>query len=101
MKVSTPIFNIALVDDHKMFRSGIAALLNEYADINILFEANNGIELQNKITLYPDTQVILMDINMPHMNGYISTQWVKNNYPNIQILALSMYDDEQAIIKML
>lgn len=101
MKVSTPIFNIALVDDHKMFRSGIAALLNEYADINILFEANNGIELQNKITLYPDTQVILMDINMPHMNGYISTQWVKYNYPNIQILALSMYDDEQAIIKML
>ena len=101
MKVSTPIFNIALVDDHKMFRSGIAALVNVYADINILFEANNGIELQNKITLYPDTQVILMDINMPHMNGYISTQWVKNNYPNIQILALSMYDDEQAIIKML
>jgi hypothetical protein len=48
MKVSTPIFNIAMVDDHKMFRSGIAALLNEYADIHILFEANNGIELQKK-----------------------------------------------------
>jgi len=101
MKVSTPIFNIAMVDDHKMFRSGIAALLNEYADINILFEANNGIELQSKIALFPSTQVILMDINMPHMNGYISTQWVKKNHPNIQILALSMYDDEQAIIKML
>lgn len=101
MKVSTPIFNIAMVDDHKMFRSGIAALLNEYADINILFEANNGIELQNKIALFPSTQVILMDINMPQMNGYISTQWVKENHPNIQILALSMYDDEQAIIKML
>jgi DNA-binding NarL/FixJ family response regulator len=101
MKASTPIFNIALVDDHKMFRSGIAALLNEYADIHILFEANNGIELQNKIAIYPDTQVILMDINMPQMNGYISTQWVKKNHPHIQILALSMYDDEQAIIKML
>jgi DNA-binding NarL/FixJ family response regulator len=101
MKNKSPIFNIAMVDDHKMFRTGIASLLKEYADINILFEANNGIELQNKIAQYPDTQVILMDINMPHMNGYMTTTWLKNNYPHIHVLALSMYDDEQAIIKML
>lgn len=101
MKTKLPTFNIAMVDDHKMFRTGIASLLKEYLDINILFEANNGIELQNKIVLFPDTQVILMDINMPHMNGYMATSWLKTNYPHIHVLALSMYDDEQAIIKML
>ncbi len=90
-----------MIDDHAMFRSGIASLLTEYNDIHIAFQANNGLDMQTKIVQSIDTQVILMDINMPHMDGYAATAWLKTNYPHIHVLALSMYDEEQAIIKML
>lgn len=93
--------NIALVDDHALFRSGIAALLAEFDDIEIVFEAANGIDLQHKIVAHPSIDVVMMDINMPQMDGYAATAWLKQNHPNILVLALSMFDDEAAIIGML
>ena len=102
MKMNSPTIQIGMVDDHAMFRSGIASLLAEYPDINIVFQANNGIDLQSRIVPFTEmVQVILMDINMPHMDGYAATAWLKKHYPHIHVLALSMYDEEQAIIKML
>ncbi|WP_029287598.1 response regulator transcription factor [Pedobacter sp. R20-19] len=93
--------SIAIVDDHTLFRSGLASLLDEFDEIKVLFEGINGLDLQNKIKNHPDLQLILMDINMPVMDGYAATKWVKENYPNINILALSMLEDEKAIIGML
>lgn len=92
---------IALVDDHLLFRKGIGNLLSEFSDIHIVFDAANGVELQKQLALYPDIDVILMDITMPQMNGYVSTSWVKTNYPLVHILALSMLDDDDAVIGML
>jgi len=93
--------SIAIVDDHTLFRSGLASLLDEFDEIKVLFEGINGLDLQNKIKNHPDLQLILMDINMPVMDGYAATKWVKENYPNVNILALSMLEDEKAIIGML
>jgi DNA-binding NarL/FixJ family response regulator len=101
MNAGNFICNIGMVDDHNMFRSGIASLLTEFCDIRVLFQAKNGIDLQQKIINAPDTNVILMDINMPKMDGYAATVWLKNNYPHIHVLALSVHQDEQAIINML
>lgn len=95
------MIRVAMADDHALFRSGIASLLSEFNDISILFEAANGVDLQKKLGLHPEVDVILMDINMPQMDGYAATEWLKKNHPAILVLALSMYDDEQAIIKML
>ena len=93
--------HIALVDDHTLFRSGIANLLSEFDDINVVFEVSNGVELQKILQSKSDVDVILMDINMPLMDGYITTIWVKENYPLIHVLALSMFDEDIAVIKML
>ncbi len=93
--------HIALVDDHSLFRNGIAALLAEYKDIEVMFEVANGKELKLAVEKYTDIDVILMDINMPQMDGYMSTKWVKENYPDVRVLALSMFDDDDVIIKML
>lgn len=101
MKTNNATIQIAMVDDHSMFRSGIASLLTEYNDIEIVFQANNGLDMQKKIAAFPNAQVVLMDINMPHMDGYAATVWLKLHYPHIHVLALSMYDEEHAIIKML
>lgn len=93
--------HIALVDDHTLFRNGIANLLSEFNDIKVVFEASNGKELQQILPAKNDVDVILMDINMPVMDGYATTSWIKQNYPLIHVLALSMFDEDAAVIKML
>lgn len=93
--------NIAIVDDHTLFRSGLSSLLAEFDEINVVLEATNGIDLQEKIKSYPNIQLVLMDINMPLMDGYTTTKWIKETYPELHVLALSMFEDEKAIIGML
>ncbi|MBT2559728.1 response regulator transcription factor [Pedobacter sp. ISL-68] len=93
--------SIAIVDDHTLFRSGLASLLEEFDEINVTFEAVNGLDLQSKINNHKHVQLVLMDINMPVMDGFAATKWVKTNHPNVHVLALSMLEDEKAIIGML
>jgi len=95
------VIYLAIVDDHSLFRSGLASLLSEFDEIHVAFEAANGIDFQEKIKNHPEVQVVLMDINMPMMDGYDTTKKVKALYPKIQVLALSMYEDEKSIINML
>jgi len=95
------MISIAIVDDHTLFRHGISSLLSEYDDIKIVFDAANGADMQDKIDKHPLPQVILMDITMPLVNGYEATRWVKQHYPAIKVLALSMFEEDEPIIKML
>src|ERR1700712_4790222 len=92
---------IAIVDDHTLFRNGVAGLMSEFEELQVVFEASNGREMQEMLKRYPLPKVVLMDINMPVMDGYESTQWLKKNYPQIKVLALSMFEDDQAVIKMI
>lgn len=91
---------IALVDDHILLRNGLANLLKE-RNYNVLFEASNGRQFIEKLEGQPLPQVVLMDINMPLMDGYETTLWLKKNHPAVNVLALSMLDDETPIIRML
>ena len=91
---------IALVDDHVILRNGLAAIVSKLG-YTVLFECSNGQQLINKLDKNNQPDLILMDINMPEMDGYQTTLWLKNNYPLIRVLALSMYDDEKAIIRMI
>lgn len=93
--------NIAIVDDHTLFRNGVAALMNEFEELNVIFSAGSCEEMQDMLakSLFPD--IILMDINMPVIDGYKATAWLKETYPNIKVLALSMFDDEKAVIGMI
>lgn len=92
---------IAIVDDHTLFRKGMVSLLDESDEINILFDASNGVEMISMLAQRQLPQVILMDINMPQMDGYEATRWLSSNHPQIKVLALSMYDDDKPIIEML
>lgn len=98
--MQTPI-SIAIVDDHTLFRSGLASLLTEFDEIEVAFEATNGVDLQERLPKHPEVKLVLMDINMPLMDGYASTKWLKTHYPHIHVLALSMFDEEKEIIGML
>lgn len=93
--------SIAIVDDHTLFRQGVSRLLSEFEDIHIVFDAANGAEMIEKIGANTLPQVVIMDITMPVMDGYEATLWLKTHYPDIHVLALSMFEDEKPIIKML
>ncbi len=91
---------IVLVDDHALLRNGLAGLLNDLG-YTVLFEADNGKDFQAKLNSDNLPDLVLLDINMPQMDGYATALWLKKNHPDVKVLALSMYDDENAIIKML
>jgi len=91
---------IALADDHVLLRNGLASLIKNFGH-EVLFEANNGEDLIRLIEKGKKPDLILMDINMPVKDGYETSSWLRENYPEIKILALSMLDDENAIIRMI
>ena len=91
---------LALIDDHSLLRNGLASLLKNLGH-NILFEADNGKDFIEKLNPKSIPDLVLLDINMPEMDGYETAQWIRSNHPDIKVLALSMYDNEMAIIRML
>jgi two-component system invasion response regulator UvrY len=92
--------NIVLVDDHALLRNGLATLVKNLGH-EVLFEAGNGKDFIEKLKPGTVPDIVLLDINMPEMDGYQTANWIKTNYPTIKTLALSMYDDENSIIRML
>ena len=96
------MINIALADDHTILRKGVSEILSKFADMAVVIEAGTGKELISKLqaaTTLPD--ICVVDINMPEMNGYETAAEIKKRWPDVKILALSMYDTELNIIKML
>ena len=93
---------IAIVDDHQLFRKGLTGLV-EMIDSNfsILFEAGNGHELQQKLKNENLPDIILMDINMPGMDGFETVAWLNKNHPDIKVLVISMVEKEESIVRML
>ncbi len=91
---------VVLVDDHSLLRNGLAELVKNLGH-QVLFEANNGSDFIQHINpaLLPD--IVLMDINMPEMDGFDASLWLKQNHPTVRVLALSMYDNENSIIRIL
>ncbi|MES2377023.1 MAG: response regulator transcription factor [Bacteroidota bacterium] len=92
---------IALVDDHRLFRSGIASLINKLPQYQILFEAGDGEELSRKLTPKLKPHIVLLDINMPKRDGVATAQWIRTNFPDVHIIVLSMFEDAEKVLTMI
>lgn len=91
-----------LVDDHKIIRDGIKSILNSSKEINVVAEAENGVEAINYLEKYSDSvDVVLIDINMPELNGIDATQIITKLYKHINVLALTMHLEGTYIINMI
>ena len=92
---------VALADDHILLRNALASMINKNEKFKVIFEASDGKELieQLKSNLIPD--VVILDLNMPHMNGYETANFLNKNYPEVKTLMLTMYDSELALIRLL
>jgi DNA-binding NarL/FixJ family response regulator len=92
---------VAVADDHSLLRSALAKLINSFENYTVLFEADNGREIKDKLSKHIIPDVVLLDVNMPDMDGYETAQYLHKNYPQVKVLALSMFSDENIIIRML
>ncbi|MAP80910.1 MAG: DNA-binding response regulator [Aequorivita sp.] len=94
--------SVVVVDDHSLFARSLANLINSFSNFEVLFQAKNGVEMQEKLQAHDVLpEIILLDINMPVMDGFETAEWLAQNHPEIKVLALSMEDEEQTILKML
>jgi DNA-binding NarL/FixJ family response regulator len=91
---------VAIIDDHTLLRTALARLVNSFEGYTVLLEADNGKDLRNRILQHQVPDIVLLDVNMPEMDGFETTQWLHKNYPHIKVLVLSMLSDERTIIKM-
>jgi two-component system, NarL family, invasion response regulator UvrY len=92
---------IAIVDDHELMAKALSGLVQKYEEYEVLYEVSNGQELLERIRCNNVPDVVLLDINMPVMNGFETALWLKNNHPHVKVLALSMNDREESIVGML
>ncbi|GGB23462.1 response regulator transcription factor [Puia dinghuensis] len=92
--------SVALVDDHVMLRAGLANIIRSF-EHDVLFEADNGKQCMDQLEAGLIPSIVLLDINMPQMDGYATALCIKQRFPQVKVLALSMYDSENSIIRML
>lgn len=97
---SKKTIQVAIADDHVLLRNALAGLVNSFDGYSIMMEADNGKDLKAKIQQHQLPDIVLLDVNMPEMDGFETTQWLHKNYPFIKVLVLSMLSDEKSIIKM-
>src|SRR5699024_3195967 len=90
------LIKIALVDDHKLFREGVKRILSYESTFEVVAEADDGEEVNSLVEKYqPD--VVLMDINMPEVNGIEATKELLQNNQDIKVIILSIHDDESYV----
>jgi len=100
MKNLDAVIKVAIADDHTLFRTGVKTSLQSRKDIQMVAEAENGMQLLNLLKhIRPD--VILLDIQMPIMDGLTTLPEIKKLYPDVKVIMLSMHNDHSMITRMM
>lgn len=93
---------IVIVDDHLLIAKALESIIDNFTDFQVIYVAENGQDLIDKFkTSHEIPEIILLDISMPIMDGFETVLWLKNNYPDIKVMALSMQGDDTSVIKMI
>jgi DNA-binding NarL/FixJ family response regulator len=93
---------IVIVDDHILIAKALKSIIANFEEFEVLYECENGQVLQEQISKHKALPaIVLLDISMPIMDGFQTALWLKENHPNVLIMALSMQDDDDSVIKMI
>lgn len=95
------MIKVGLVDDHVILRKSLTVLIGMLQDFHVILQAGNGKELIDQLNDEQLPDIILMDITMPVMDGVETTKWLKQHYPGIKVIALSMIKNDLIVIRML
>ncbi len=93
---TSQMIRVMLVDDHNVVRSGLATFLKAYEDMELVGEAKNGLEALD-LCHKNQPDVILMDLMMPEMDGIAATRAILNDYPEIKIIAMTSFEEEELV----
>jgi len=99
--MTTNKIKVTLVDDHVLLREALVNLVNTFDEFKVIASLNSGYELVNSLSDSVRPDVILLDLNMPGMDGFETAKWLFKVHPEINILILTMYDSEIALIRLL
>ena len=99
--MSLPKIQVMVVDDHKMFVEGVQAIFSDSSHIQVVKTVHDGNEVMKSIENTPNLDIILLDINLPNINGLELTKLISKKYPTIKILILSMYNNAEYIKEVL
>jgi two-component system, NarL family, invasion response regulator UvrY len=95
------MIKVILVDDHIVLRKSLAVLIGMLQGFTVIGQADNGQQFINQLDEGELPDIVLMDITMPVMDGVETTKWLKQNYPSIRVVALSMLKNDLIVIRML
>ena len=95
-------YKVAITDDHLLIAKAIGSIVEGFTDFEVIYEVENGKALQDKLKIaknIPD--IVLLDISMPVMDGFATAAWLREKHPAVLIMALSVQDDDESLIKMI
>lgn len=94
--------SIVIVDDHLLIAKALRSIICNFKQFEVLYECENGLELKEKFSKENNIpNIVLLDVSMPVMDGFETAKWLTEQYPEVLIMALSMQDDEESLIKMI
>lgn len=99
--IQTTVTKVALIDDHRLFRKGLVELINGFSGYTVILEAEHGKDFIRKLFPEKIPAIVLLDISMPVMDGFETAKWLQEHHPDTKILALSMSNDEDTVLRML
>ena len=94
-------YRVIVVDDHIVLRDALSNLINSFSEFDVIATADNGKDLIEKITGGNVPDLIILDLNMPVMDGYETAEWLQQNKPGVKIVVLTMFDSEIPLIRLL
>lgn len=95
--MNSSTIRVAVVDDHLLFRKGLRALVSGFANMKVLFEAGDGQELLERLDFEVLPDVILMDLQMPVLDGLQTIRLLRVQYPQVRVIIISMHDEPELI----
>lgn len=90
-----------MADDHVLLRNALASLIDSFGDCKVIYQCGNGKELKTRIKEGATPDVLLLDLNMPEMDGFDTAEWMQKHYPEVHVLMLTMYDSDLSMIRLL
>jgi two-component system invasion response regulator UvrY len=92
---------VLIADDHVLLRNALTGLINQFQTCRVVFQACNGLEVMECLKNGTIPDIILLDLNMPEMDGFETAEQLQLHYPAVKVMAVTMYDSELSLIRLL
>lgn len=92
---------VGIVDDHVMVRDSLASTINGYGDYIVMLRAIHGQDMIKQLKSCANPEIIILDLNMPVMDGYETASWLADNHPEVNVLVVTMFDSETTLLRLL